>query len=212
METTMNTLNILEVSPSARGKDSVSRLLSQELIDALQARDGEIVVTRRNLADSIPLLDENWVGANFTPEHERSEDQRNTLATSDALVDELRNADVLVIGVPVYNFGIPAALKAWIDMIARARVTFRYTSDGPEGLLRGKKAYLVYASGGVPVGSPADFATPYLKHVLGFVGITDTEVIAAEQLNADTPAALDRARQSIADTIHTKPARDDRAA
>ncbi len=112
----------------------------------------------------------------------------------------------------MYNFGIPAALKAWIDMIARARLTFRYTADGPEGLLKGKKAYLVYASGGVPVNSAADFATPYLRHALAFVGITDVEVITADRLNSDAGSAMDRARQRIADLVFTTQQRNERAA
>jgi FMN-dependent NADH-azoreductase len=208
----MNPLNVLEVSASGRTRDSISRTLSRELISGLESRHGDVDVTRRDLADGIPLLDESWIGANFTPEEERSEEQRKTLALSDALVGELQAADIIVIGVPVYNFGIPAALKAWIDMIARARLTFRYTAEGPEGLLKGKKAYIVYASGGVPVESAADFATPYLRHALAFVGITDVDVIAADRLNSDAESALDRARQRIADLVFTRQLCDERAA
>ncbi len=124
---------------------------------------------------------------------------------SDSLVAELKDADVLVIGVPIYNFNVPASLKAWIDMIARARLTFRYTENGPEGLLQGKKAYLVVATGGVPVGSPVDFATPYLKHALGFIGITDVEIIAADRLNSQADEAMDSARARIAELIHLAP-------
>jgi len=123
------------------------------------------------------------------------------LAHSDELIAELEAADTIVIGVPVYNFAIPAALKAWVDQIARARRTFRYTETGPEGLLKGKKAYLVVASGGVPVGSDYDFATGYLRHVLGFVGITDVTVIEAGQQMMDgeavtrATAAIDELKQ-----------------
>jgi FMN-dependent NADH-azoreductase len=118
------------------------------------------------------------------------------------LIAELEAADTIVIGVPLYNFGIPAALKAWIDLIARARRTFRYTEAGPEGLLKDKKAYLVVASGGVPVGSDYDFATGYLRHVLGFVGITDVTVIDAGQQMMDgdvvnrATAAIDDLKQA----------------
>jgi FMN-dependent NADH-azoreductase len=112
---------------------------------------------------------------------QRSAAQRAALAESDALVAELAAADLLVIGVPIYNFGVPAALKAWVDMVARARLTFRYTENGPEGLLRGKRAYLVVASGGTAVGSEIDFATGYLRHVLGFLGIEDVQIIAADR-------------------------------
>jgi FMN-dependent NADH-azoreductase len=122
------------------------------------------------------------VDANFTAPDQRNALQRAALVESDALVAELMATDVLVIGVPIYNFGIPAKLKAWVDMVARARVTFRYTEDGPVGLLRGKRAYFVVASGGTAVGSAIDFATGYLRHVLGFLGIDDVEIVAADRV------------------------------
>jgi FMN-dependent NADH-azoreductase len=205
-------MKVLEISASGRRGDSVSRMLTGELIDSLEAREGEIEVQRRDLSDGIPLVDEAWINANFTADEDRTAQQREALAASDALVAELRAADVVVIGSPIYNFGVPAALKAWVDMIARARLTFRYTSEGPEGLLNGKKAYVVIASGGVPVDSPVDFATPYLRHALRFVGITDVEVIAADQLNRAADDSIDAARMRIAELIHTNPARANRAA
>jgi FMN-dependent NADH-azoreductase len=187
-------------------------MLTGELIDSLEAREGDIEVTRRDLSDGIPLVDEAWISANFTPEEERTAQHREALAESDALVAELQAADVVVIGSPIYNFGVPAALKAWVDMIARARLTFRYTANGPEGLLKGKKAYVVVASGGVPVDSPVDFATPYLRQALRFVGITDVDVIAADQLNKAAEDSIDAARVRIAELVHTHPRRDSRAA
>jgi len=205
-------MKVLEVSASGRQQGSVSRLLAQELIDSLEDRDGSIELTRRDLAKGIPLVDEAWIDANFTAEAERNAEQREALAVSDALVAELQAADIIVIGSPVYNFSIPAALKAWIDMISRARLTFRYTPEGPEGLLKGKKAYIVIASGGVAVDSSVDFATPYLRHALGFVGITDIEVIAAERLNVSAEESLDAARARIAELIHTVPRRERRVA
>ena len=195
-------MRILEISASGRYDGSISRLLSSELISALETREGDVSVSRRDLANGVPLVDEAWISANFTPEDERTNEQKNTLRPSDELVAELKAADVVVIGSPIYNFGIPAALKAWVDMIARARLTFRYTSDGPEGLLKGKKAYIVIASGGVPVDSPVDFATPYLRQALKFVGITDVEVIGADQLNSRAEDSIDAARMRIAELIH----------
>ena len=127
---------------------------------------------------------EKTADANFTPAEQRNEEQKAALAESDALVAELRAADVLIIGVPIYNFGIPAALKAWVDMVARARLTFRYTENGPVGLLKGKRVYLVVASGGTAVGSEIDFATGYLRHMLGFLGIDDVHIVAADRLMA----------------------------
>ena len=176
---TDKTLQILELSSSGRQEGSITRQLSAELIAALEDRHGTIDITRRDLAAGVPFVNEAWIEANFTPDEERTTKHQETLAYSNELVEELKNADTLVIGVPIYNFSIAATLKAWIDMIARARLTFRYTDNGPVGLLEGKKAYLVVATGGVPVGSAMDFATPYLRHALSFVGITDVEIVAA---------------------------------
>ena len=206
------TLKVLEVAASGRNKDSVSRMLSADLIEALEARHGDIALTRRDLSHGVSLVDEAWINANFTAVEDRTASQREALAESDALVAELEEADVVVIGMPVYNFGIPAALKAWVDMITRARLTFRYTGNGPEGLIKGKKAYIVLASGGVPVDSPLDFATPYMRQALGFIGIDDIEVIAADQLGSRASDSIDEARAQIAELIHTQPTFDGRAA
>jgi FMN-dependent NADH-azoreductase len=187
-------------------------MLSADLVGALEARHGSIELTRRDLSHGLPFVDEAWIEANFTAAEERNASQRAALAESDALVAELEAADVLVIGAPIYNFGVPAALKAWVDMIARARLTFRYTENGPEGLLEGRKAYVVIASGGVPVDSAVDFATPYLRQALGFVGIRDVEIIAADQLNSRAEESIDAARLRIAELIHTAPVLADRVA
>lgn len=206
------TLAVLAVHASGRQQGSVSRMLTAEILGALEEREGELVVTHRDLAGAMPFVDEAWIAANFTADEDRTPEQRETLGLSDRLVAELQAADVVVIGSPIYNFGIPAALKAWIDMIARARKTFRYTENGPVGLLEGKKAYVVIASGGVPVDSAVDFATPYLRHALGFVGIKNVEVIAADQLNQNADDAIDAARARIAELIHTGESLGERAA
>ncbi len=196
------TLRILEVSASGRRNGSITRELSTDLIAALGDRFGSVQLTRRDLLHGVPFVDEAWIEANFTPDESRTQMHKDTLAYSDELVNELKDADVLLIGAPIYNFSIPAALKAWIDMIARARSTFRYTENGPVGLLKGKKAYLVVATGGVPVGSAMDFATPYLRHALAFVGITEVEIVTADRINSDKHESMDRARAQIADLIH----------
>lgn len=122
-----------------------------DLIASLEAKHGALQVVERDVSDTVtPLLDADWVNANFTDPDARDDAQRAALAHSDQLVAELKAADIVVVGVPIYNFGIPAALKAWVDQIARARETFRYTENGPEGLLKGKKGYIVAASGGSP--------------------------------------------------------------
>lgn len=174
---------LFHLNASARAEGSVTRDLCQRLVDRLS--DAETDILARDIGTApLPLLSEAWVGANFTPDEARTPAQRETLALSDALIAELEAADTLVLGVPIYNFGVPAAFKAWIDLVARARKTFKYTETGPVGLLVGKTAYVIVASGGTAAGSEIDFATPYLRHVLGFLGIDDVTIIAADQLMA----------------------------
>lgn len=196
--TPLSPTRVLEISASGRRDGSASRRLSRELAHVIARRHETSEITRRDLADGVPFVDSGWIDAAFTPADERSEAQRAALAESDRLVDEIFEADVLVIGTPMYNFGPPAALKAWIDMIARAGLTFRYTQEGPVGLVNGKKAYVVVATGGVAVGSDADFLTPWLRLMLNFIGITDIEFIAADRLQADAGDALEAARREIA--------------
>ena len=199
-------MKILHIDASARHEGSISRSLTADLVAALEDRHPGAEIIRRDLADGIPMINADWIAANFTPAEERTPTQRITLARSDALVAELKEADILVIGAPIYNFSVPTALKAWIDMIARARLTFRYTDKGAEGLLLNKKAYIVVPSGGVPVGSPVDFATPYLRHALAFVGIDDIEIVAATGADRDNGEALDQARAKIAELVHLEAA------
>ena len=194
----MTTTNIiLRIDASMRHTGSVTRALTDKLVARLSAVAPGSQVTRRDLAAGVPLVDEAWIGANFTDPTERDAAQREALAASDELVAEIKAADTLVIGLPIYNFGVPAAFKAWVDMIARARETFRYTETGPEGLMTGKRALVVVASGGVPVGSAADFATPYVRHALAFIGITDVEFISAGGLMSGAEAAISSAEERI---------------
>ena len=146
----------------------------------------------------MPLLDEDWVNANLTDPEQRSAAQHAQLAGSDKLVEELVDADAIVLTVPIYNFSVPAALKAWIDQICRARLTFRYTEQGPQGLLKDRPVYLVMASGGVPLGSPMDFASEYLKQVFAFIGIQDIRLVPAERTSAGAQQARERAIDAIA--------------
>ncbi|MEM6422436.1 MAG: NAD(P)H-dependent oxidoreductase [Pseudomonadota bacterium] len=187
--------HILRVDASMRRDGSSSRRLT----DAVIARFGEsaTVTTRDLAAEPVPFVDEAWIGANFTDPAERGEARKAALATSDRLIAELKAADTLVIGLPIYNFGAPAALKAWIDMVARARETFRYAESGPVGLLEGKRAIIVAASGGTSVGGDYDFATGWLRHVLGFIGITDVEVIDAGMQMVKGDEVLVEAQRAI---------------
>lgn len=187
---------ILRIDSSMRVDGSTTRSLADQLIAKL-ADGAALSVTRRDLAAETPsVIDANWIAANFTEPADRTAEQKAALAESDALVAELQAADTIVIAAPIYNFGPPAALKAWIDQVARARVTFRYTPTGPEGLLSGKKAYLLVASGGTEAESAIDFTTPYLRHVLGFLGITDVTIVAADRQMAD-PESATRAGSAI---------------
>jgi len=195
------TVKVLRIDASGRREGSATRALADDLLDALEQRYERVEVQTRDLARRIPHVDEAWIDANFTPAERRTAGQRDALRCSDQLVAELQMADVLVIGVPIYNFGVPAALKAWVDMIARARLTFRYTENGSVGLLAGKKAYLLVASGGVAIDGPMDFATPYMRRALNFVGIEDIEVIAADQQNRRGEEALAAARARIAQLV-----------
>jgi len=193
----LSSQKILRIDASMRRAGSVTRDLTDRLIDKLRAENQEVSVVTRDLADGVPMIDETWIGANFTDEAARDDNQRAALAVSDSLIAELQAADTLVIGLPVYNFGVPAALKAWVDLVARARVTFRYSETGPVGLLTGKRAIIVAASGGVPLGSEADFATSYLHHALAFLGITDVTFIGAERLTIDAEAARRSAEAAV---------------
>lgn len=172
--------NILHITASIRGEESVSRNLSTTIAEGLATKSGASVTTRDLSANDLPYVDAAIFGANLTPAEERTEEQSELAAIADTLIAELQAADTIVVGTPIYNFGVPAILKAWADLVARAGTTFRYTPNGPEGLLTGKKAYIAAASGGTPVGSEADFMTSWLTFFLGFLGIHDVEVIAAD--------------------------------
>lgn len=187
---------ILRVDSSGRKTGSVSRKLATHAIDHLASK-GAVQVHCRELSEGLPFVDEAWIGANFTPADQRSEAQKAKLKLSDSLVEETQAADTLVIALPVYNFGIPAALKAWIDLVARVGLTFKYTDTGPVGLLDGKRAIVLLASGGTPMGSEIDFATPYLRHALGFIGITDVTFIAADGLGQGADEKIANALKAI---------------
>ncbi len=187
------TSHILRIDTSARREGSVSR----DLADRIVARFPEATITTRDLASGLPLIDETWVTANFTPADDRTDAQRDTLALSDELIAELAAADTLVIGLPIYNFGVPATLKAWVDQVARAGVTFRYTEAGPEGLMTGKRAIIAMASGGTEAGSEIDFGTGYIRHILSFIGITEVEFVTADRLALDPEGTLKSAHEQV---------------
>ncbi|WP_028228045.1 FMN-dependent NADH-azoreductase [Paraburkholderia ferrariae] len=193
---------ILQVNSAARSQGSQSTLLVNELTNKLQQSNaGAKVVTRNLQAEPLPHLDDAVLGAFFTPAEQRTPEQQAIAARSEALIAELQAADIVVIGAPLYNFGISSQLKTYFDWIARAGITFRYTANGPEGLVKGKKVFVVSARGGKYQGTPHDSQTPYLKSFLGFLGMTDVNFIFAEGLNLGPEAAgaaLASAREAIA--------------
>jgi len=196
-------MQILQIISSARGADSYSTHLSQSIIDKLLAAHpaGQVVV--RNLAtDPLPYLEEAHLQAYFTPAEGRSPEQQEAVRHSDEAIAQIMAADVLVIGAPFYNFSVPASLKSWLDHLTRAGITFRYTPTGPEGLIKGKKVYVAIASGGIYSEGPMqayDFAAPYLRWMLSFLGMTDITIARAEGLKL--PEFQDTAVQKGVDSV-----------
>ena len=200
--------NILLVTSSLFGAESKSRQIAVEFVDALRDSNRDAHVVERDLnADQIPHLNLDHLGALGTPAAQRSPGQQQSVAFGDALIEEVEDADTIVIAAPMYNFTIASTLKAWIDHIVRAGRTFRYTDKGPEGLLKHKQVFVVTGRGGVYSGdSPIkgyDFQEPYLKAVLGFLGLDTVNFIHVEGLKVSPEAAaegLARARAAIGKT------------
>jgi len=194
--------NILYITASIRSDtDSVSRGLGQRLVDGLAARTGATVTTRDLAANDLPFMTADRFGANLTPAAERAPEQAELAAIADTLIAELQAADTVVIAAPVYNFGPPSTLKAWADLVARVGTTFRYTASGPEGLLTGKTAYLAIASGGTPVGSDGDFMSRWLTVFLGFLGITNVSIVAADGIMGEGGEQKIAAAQDAAEKL-----------
>jgi len=189
--------SILRIDSSARQADSVSRDLGDEVVRRLQAGSPGASVVSLDLGPGMPHIDHDWVTANLTPAEQRSPQQRERLTASDQAVSALQRADAVVLTVPVYNFSVPSVLKAWIDHVCRAGLTFRYTPNGPQGLLADRPVYLVMASGGVPLGSAVDFASGYLRQVFRFIGIEDVRLVGAERVAADPAAARESALTAL---------------
>ncbi|MGH8442708.1 MAG: FMN-dependent NADH-azoreductase [Nevskiaceae bacterium] len=182
---------ILKINSSIYSTDGQSSQLAGQFVDALREREPGARVIERDLArEPIPHLDAARFQAFLTKPEERTAGQQAVVEFSDRLIDEMRRADVVVLGVPMYNYGIPTQLKAWFDHIARAGVTFRHTDKGPVGLLTGKKAYVFATRGGMYAGTPQDHLAPHVRQFLGLLGVTDVEFLYAEGL-AMGPAARD---------------------
>jgi len=192
----INMKNILHIDASGRKTPSISRTLSNELVQKISNDESTIVY--RDVSQGLPYVNELMIGAYYTPSDKRSDEQHQAIAISNTIIEELKAADTIVIGVPIYNFSMPAGFKAWSDLAARVGETFKYTETGPVGLLENKKAYIAVASGGTIVGGDIDFLTPWLNHYLGFIGIHDVTIIQAEAVNRNGDKAIEDARGSIA--------------
>lgn len=187
---------ILRIDSSANTETSVTRGLTDRIIATL---DDDNVTVRDLAIEALPQITHTWAVARTVSEDDRTDDQKAALQLSDTLIAEIMAADTLIIGAPVYNFSVPASLKAWIDLIARVGVTFRYTENGPVGLVEGKRVIVALASGGTPMGSDIDFASGYLRHVLGFMGMTDVTFVSADALAKDAEGTMARAHTQIDD-------------
>lgn len=190
----MPTLLHIDSSPL---ESSISRELTREFVKTWKGAHPEGNVIYRDVAAQTPnAIDATWIGAGFTPEASRTAEQKAAVALSDDLIAELETADEYVFGVAMHNFSIPSSLKLWIDQVVRSGRTFSYGASGPQGLLKGKKATILVASGGVyEVGTPLgalNFVEPYLKTILGFIGVTDVKVVTASGAAQVMMGAVDR--------------------
>jgi FMN-dependent NADH-azoreductase len=175
-------MKILQINSSARTGSHSTRLANDIVARLKAANPGAELALRDLTKNPHPVLDEAVLGALFTPAEQRTPEQAAFVARNDELIAEVQAADVVVLGSPMYNFGVSAQLKNWIDAIARAGTTFTYTATGPEGLLKNKKVYVALARGGMHRDQPTDGQVPYLRTVLGFLGMTDVEFFYAEGL------------------------------
>ena len=192
-------MKILRIDSSAKTETAQSRLLTDRIINGLQTNEKSTEITVSDLNEHLPQVDSAWIDANNTQAENLTDKQKKTLSLSDKLIAEIEAADTLIIGVALYNFSIPASLKLWIDLICRARKTFKYSDKGPEGLMTGKKAIICFASGGTSFGSDIDFASGYIRHILGFIGIKDVTFIKADKHFMDNQS-VNRANSAV-DTL-----------
>ena len=198
-------MNILQINSSVRRDTSHSTRLAARIVLRLRDADPEAALTVRDLNDTPhPILDEAALIALFAAPEQRTPEQAARVAQDDALIAEIKAADVVVLGVPMYNFGVPAPLKNWIDAISRAGVTFRYTEKGPEGLLKGKIVYVALTRGGKYRNTPADTQVPYLQTVFTFLGMSDLHFVYAEGLSMGPDAeqkAITSAYEQIEEAV-----------
>jgi len=189
-------MKIYQIDCSARKKGSASRELAKKLLEKIKKSEDEVIY--RDLDDEMLFVAGLTESGMSIPENERTEQHKKMFELSDKLVKELKESDIIIISTPIYNFGPPATLKAWSDLAARVKSTFKYSEDGKQiGLLENKKVYLVITSGGTKIGSKEDFLTPWLIHVLNFFGIKNIQIISADQMSIDYEGSIKKAEKEI---------------
>ncbi|MGB3711140.1 MAG: NAD(P)H-dependent oxidoreductase [Erythrobacter sp.] len=190
--------DILYITASIRGDESISRKLGNKLVEGLAKKHDATVTVRDLAANDLPFVSAERFAANLTPKDERTPEQAELAEISDTLIAELQAADIIVLATPVYNFGVPATVKAWADLVARQGTTFKYTESGPVGLLDAKKAYVTAASGGTAMGSNIDYMSTWLTFFLGFLGISDVELVAADGImGEDAEEKIAKAHEAV---------------
>ena len=192
-------MKILKINSSIQTEKSVGRKLVDQLVSRFT--DDENNVIERDLAMGLPLLTQDMVNAFYTPEDDRTDNQKEEIVLSNLLIKEIEDSEIIVMGIPIYNFSVAGSVKAYFDLIARVGVTFKYTDKGPVGLFENKKVYVVITSGGTPFMSDADFASAYIKHFLGFLGITDVNFISADQLMINSEVQIKNAEKQITELV-----------
>ena len=189
-------MKIYQIDCSARKKGSASRELAKKLLEKIKKSEDEVIY--RDLDDEMLFVAGLTESGMSIPENERTDQHKKMFELSDKLVKELKESDIIIISTPIYNFGPPATLKAWSDLAARVKSTFKYSQDGKQiGLLENKKVYLVITSGGTRIGSKEDYLTPWLIHVLNFFGIKDIQAISADQMSIDYEGSIKKAEEEI---------------
>tara|TARA_B100000768_G_scaffold179963_1_gene198806 strand:- start:1166 stop:1780 length:615 start_codon:yes stop_codon:yes gene_type:complete len=193
MNNEMNKILFYKTSPKNEG--SISTELGEYLVNCL-SKEGNTNVSKRQL-DQIPFINQQIINGLYISDNEKTLEQLEALKISDAIVKDVHENDTIIISTPIYNFAAPAVLKAWADLVARLNKTFQYTDNGPVGLLKNKKAYIVVSSGGTKIGSEIDFFTPWMKFFLNFIGIKDVTFISADQLMSDDGSKIIQAKSQI---------------
>ena len=189
-------MKIYQIDSSARKKGSSSRALAKKVLDKIKKPGDEVIY--RDLDDEMLFVSGLTESGMKIDEKDQTEDHKKMFKLSDKLVNELKESDIIIISAPIYNYGPPATLKAWSDLAARVGETFRFKADGRrEGLLKNKRAYLVITSGGTKLNSKEDFLTPWLKFILNFFGISQIDIICADQMALDYEKSIKEAERQI---------------